>query len=152
MVEFSPEVNCSYLKWTANNIHYEECIRQWEIRWQEHQKLLEQKRQEEYINSPEYKQQLLEKTQRDLEEKQRELEAKQAQLEIQLARAEYMNTVEKAKSSLWKKAYVVEIVAKKILEKDQKEIDKVLGILKTFMKHKNIDVKNIWIYLTYLLE
>ena len=114
------------------------------------------KKQEEYLNSPEYKQKLLEEKQKELEAKQAELEKKQKELEMKAeameVKAKFTPEAELAKSALGSKASIIESLVPIIKSKDSETQKKVSLILETFKASKDEYTKNVGIYLSYLLE
>lgn len=118
--------------------------------------LEEKKKQEEYLNSPEYKQKLLEAKQKELEAKQAELEKKQKELEAKAeameVKAKFTPEAELAKSALGNKASILESLVPIIKSKDEAAQKKVSLILETFKASKDEYTRNVGIYLDYLLK
>ena len=138
-----------------DQVIYDKCIEE-----------LEKAKQEEYLNSPEYQQKLLEEKQAELEKKQAELEAKQKALE-EKAEAVVEKVVEKviektekkmdlleakAYSSLWKEASIVEAIADEVKKRDEVIQKKISLILETFKLSDDEYTRNIGVYLSYLLR
>ena len=156
-VEMSPEDNCKYIKYLKNSeLSYEECVEKWKAIRKEYEEWAKQKKQEEYLNSPEYKQKLLEEKQKELEAKQAELEKKQKELEMKAeameVKAKFTPEVELAKSSLGSKTSILESLVSIIKSKDSETQKKVSLILETFKASKDEYTRNVGIYLDYLLK
>lgn len=145
--------------------HYEACEKfpnttQREERLNYIKQLEEKKKQEEYLNSPEYKQKLLEEKQKELKAKQAELEKKQKELE---KKAEVMGTKAEAKSpmseeetkaylELWDKAKILESLVPIFEKKDKATQYRVRALVDWFKLSNDNYTKNIGFYLSYLLK
>lgn len=141
---------------------YDKCIAEWNARAEEAKALKEQKeqeakaleekaKQEAYLNSPEYKQKLLEEKQVELEKKQAELEANQKALEEKTEKK--MDQIEAlAFARLWKKIDIIESLAEVIKSKDEAMQKKISLILDWFKVSKDEYTRDIGFYLSYLLH